>query len=88
MLIVAPFTLALSVLPVELYQRSPFEGVEGSEATEPILIPAAAAPGAKVCLVFAGNVSAPVNVGVAIVGEVSKTACPVPVLAEIVVPFI
>ena len=63
-LTVAPFTLALSVLPVELYQRSPFEGVDGSLATEPILIPAAAAPGAKVCLVFAGNVIAPKIAGV------------------------
>ena len=61
---VAPFTLALSMLPVELYQRSPFVGVDGSLATEPILIPAAAAPGAKVCLVFAGNAIAPKIAGV------------------------
>ena len=50
----APLMRAVNSLAVESYQRSPFDGPDGSPATEPTLMPAVVAPGE--------NVMRPVNV--------------------------
>jgi hypothetical protein len=47
---VAPLIRAFKALPVELYQRSPFTGVEGSLETEPTFSPATVAAGENVFL--------------------------------------
>jgi hypothetical protein len=53
----APLMRAVNSLAVESYQRSPFDGVEGSPATLPTFKPAVVAFGAKVCLTPAVQVS-------------------------------